>query len=64
MSPWDVLRLPSGATRDSIKKAYRKMVRAYHPDKADPFMLHHNEEVIKIINAAYDKLMALDKENP
>jgi DnaJ-class molecular chaperone len=53
----EVLRIPRGASQDEIKKAYLALVKAYHPDVADPFMKKHNEEVLKIINASYRKLI-------
>ncbi len=53
----ELLSIATDACTDDIKYAYRKMVKVYHPDKADPFMRIHNERVIKLINAAYARLM-------
>ncbi|HTY72192.1 MAG TPA: molecular chaperone DnaJ [Actinomycetes bacterium] len=49
-----ILGVPSSATADEIKKAYRKLARTYHPDanKGDAAA----EERFKDISAAYDVL--------
>jgi DnaJ-class molecular chaperone len=56
--PHELLALPPQAGLDDIKRAYRRMVKIYHPDRADPFMRNHNEQVIQLINAAYARLMS------
>ena len=33
--PYDVLGVPRGASVDEIRRAYRKLVVKYHPDKVD-----------------------------
>ncbi len=58
LEPHELLSIAADAGADDIKGAYRRLVKVYHPDKADPFMRKHNEQVIKLINAAYDKLTA------
>jgi molecular chaperone DnaJ len=56
MSPYELLGVKGGASRQEIKTAYIRMVKAYHPDSSDPFMARHNQEVLKLINIAYEKL--------
>ncbi len=58
MEPHELLSVTINARSDEVKNAYRKMVKIYHPDKADPFMKKHNEQVVKLINIAYEKLMS------
>jgi DnaJ-class molecular chaperone len=58
LEPYELLAIAIDAGADDIKGAYRQMVKVYHPDKADPFMRKHNEQVMKLINAAYKILMA------
>lgn len=56
-SPYEVLGLSPGASADEIKKAYRKMVKQYHPDN---YKNHPLEELAKEkmqeINNAYEQL--------
>ena len=56
LEPHVLLGVAADATVDEIKNAYRRMVKVYHPDKADQFMRNHNEQVVKLINAAFEKL--------
>ena len=55
--PHEVLRISESATRAEIKVAYIKLVKSYHPDRADNFMSQHNQEVMKLVNAAYKAMM-------
>ena len=61
ISPYDVLGLPRNATQEDIKKAYRDLVKRYHPDKVN----HLGEEFrtlaekrFKEIQEAYQTLNA------
>jgi curved DNA-binding protein CbpA len=54
-NPYTILNLNTNATKDEIKKAYRKLVVIYHPDKSsDPNAL----EKFKEIQTAYELLIS------
>lgn len=56
--PYEVLGVPHGASEEEIKKAYKELVRKYHPDKyADNPLADLAQEKMKEINEAYDTLM-------
>ena len=57
--PYSVLGLDASATDDELKRAYRAKVRAYHPDTQGTFLRAHAQEVLKVINAAYERIQAL-----
>ena len=55
-----ILEVDSNASVDEIKKAYRKMVKKYHPDKLrgqDPAMIKGAEEKFREVQKAYEILM-------
>lgn len=59
-SPYDILDLPTNADAESIKLAYRKMVKLYHPDKVATLAPEFQELAelrMKEINAAYEQLL-------
>jgi DnaJ-class molecular chaperone len=56
LPPHELLGVTIDATSEELKSAYIRMVKTYHPDRSDPFMARHNEEIIKLINIAYEKL--------
>jgi len=56
LSPHKLLGVSQDASPEQIRLAYLRLVKAYHPDKSDPFMARYNSEMIKLINAAYDRL--------
>jgi hypothetical protein len=57
--PYDVLGIPRGASQDEIRRAYRKLVVKYHPDKVehlgDEFKVLA-EKKFKQIQEAYQEL--------
>jgi DnaJ-class molecular chaperone len=57
--PYDVLGVPHGASEAEIKKAYRRLAKAHHPDRnpGDP----KAQERFSEINAAHDLLADKDK---
>jgi DnaJ like chaperone protein len=57
---FDVLGLKGNATREDIKKAYRKMVLKYHPDKTagqTEKEKKQSAEKFRLIRQAYERLM-------
>ena len=57
MDPYKVLGVPHGADQETIKKAYYKLVKQYHPDKyVDNPLKDLAEEKLKEINKAYEML--------
>ncbi|MCG3201204.1 MAG: Chaperone protein DnaJ [Gammaproteobacteria bacterium] len=57
--PYAVLGITEEVTDEEVKQAYRKLVSAYHPDKQGVFLRVHAQEVIKIVNAAYERICAM-----
>jgi molecular chaperone DnaJ len=54
--PAEILRVAPDASCAQIKAAYRRLARAYHPDVADPFVRQRNQEMLKLVNRAYEAL--------
>lgn len=54
--PAEILRVAPDASCAQIKAAYRRLARAYHPDVADPFVRERNQEMLKLVNRAYEAL--------
>ncbi len=56
-SPYEVLGVSPGASADEIKKAYRNLVKQYHPDNYKNHPLENlAKEKMQEINEAYDQL--------
>jgi DnaJ-class molecular chaperone len=53
----ELLDVPLTASEGEIKAAYRRKARAYHPDFVDPFLKRHGEEVMKLLNRAYELML-------
>ncbi|NBB83737.1 MAG: DnaJ domain-containing protein, partial [Alphaproteobacteria bacterium] len=50
-NPYSVLGVSKDASQDDIKKAYRKLVKAYHPDRNPGDAA--TEQKFKDVSAAY-----------
>jgi len=59
-----VMELPLGANREDVRKAYKGLLRRYHPDKHHnhPDRLEHATELTQAIRQHYELLMAWLKE--
>jgi DnaJ-class molecular chaperone len=58
-SPYEVLNVRRGATREEVVSAYREMCKLYHPDKVAhlaPEFKDIAEARMREINAAYQRL--------
>lgn len=57
-SPYEVLGLREGASIDEVKRAYRELVKKYHPDQyADNPLKDLAEQKMREINEAYNTIM-------
>ena len=57
MTPHQLLEVGENATKQEIRRAYRRKIKLYHPDNADEFMRDYCQEVTKLINIAYEELL-------
>lgn len=56
--PYEVLGIPSNASDDEVKKAYRELSRKYHPDSyVDNPLADLAEEKFKEVQEAYQQIM-------
>jgi molecular chaperone DnaJ len=63
-NPYEILGVREGASADEIKRAYKELVRKYHPDQyRDNPLSDLAEEKLKEINQAYDFLMKKTEQN-
>lgn len=58
MNPYEILGVSEGADEETVKKAYRELVKKYHPDKyVNNPLADLAAEKMKEINKAYDIIM-------
>lgn len=57
--PYQVLGIPSSATDDEVKAAYRKMAKVYHPDRNGGSA--EAEKKMMQVNEAYETIMDMRK---
>ena len=61
--PYEVLGIPSSATDDEVKAAYRNLARKYHPDNyTDNPLSDLAEEKMQEVNEAYDSIVRMRKQ--
>ena len=56
---YDILGVTKGSSQDEIKKAYRTMVKKYHPDKLqdmDEAYRKGAEEKFRTVREAYERI--------
>ncbi|MEH1831251.1 MAG: DnaJ domain-containing protein [Nostoc sp.] len=62
---YEILGLEPGASPAQVKRAYRQLVKIWHPDRfVDQEQKQEAEEKIKSINAAYNKLKSESLSEP
>ncbi|KAL6748964.1 molecular chaperone [Haematococcus lacustris] len=58
VSPYHVLGLPSTATREQVKEAFRRLCLESHPDKcSNPALKSGAEAKFRLIKSAYDTIL-------
>ncbi|MDO4394079.1 MAG: DnaJ domain-containing protein [Bacillota bacterium] len=58
MNPYEVLGVSENASEEEIKRAYKELVKKYHPDKYhDNPLADLAEDKLREVNEAYDMLM-------
>lgn len=62
MDPYSVIGVSANASDEEVKKAYRDLVKKYHPDKyRDSDLKDLADEKIKSVNKAYDDILRMRK---
>ena len=63
-SPYEILSVNPDVSKEELREAYIKKVKAYHPDCSDPFLKQYNQEMLKIVNLAYEHLKEVSECQP
>ena len=58
---YDILEVNKNASPEIIEKAYKVLVKKYHPDLQEPDKKAFFEQKLKDINEAYDTLSNTEK---
>ena len=59
---YDILEVNKNASPEIIEKAYKTLVKKYHPDLQDNNLKAEYEEKIKLINEAFEVLSDSEKK--
>jgi len=57
LKPHELLEVSEHPSHAELKLAHRAKVKAYHPDRLDPFLRPQAQEILKLVNAAYEHLL-------
>ena len=58
---YDILEINKNASQEIIEKAYKTLIKKYHPDLQEDSLKAQSEEKVKLINEAYDVLSDPEK---
>ena len=58
LAPHELLGIAHTASRIEVKAAFRQKANAYHPDRVDPFLRSHAQEIMKLLNQAYRSMLS------
>lgn len=61
MTLYDILEVSPKASKEVIEKAYKALVKKYHPDLHHPAKKAWAEEMMKELNHAYETVMDSEK---
>jgi molecular chaperone DnaJ len=57
-NPYEILNVSESASDEEVKRAYREMVKKYHPDRyTDNPLKELADEKLREVNAAYDQIL-------